>query len=423
MIKYLKKLGPIKLLFGLLGFVMLQLFLGVFFNLATSRFVAVEVLGRWCSAIFVFNFYANLTDLGLESIIFEKSDSQDIFFLEVFLLRTFLAGLPLFFFGLLKLCCFKIDTTIVLYGLYFLLDRTSNFCKLKLDKNFMHLRSSGLEMLALLCSYFVAVASLFLFGNVFFVPLQKIAEKSFLLGFGLAPFLFKVNCFANFEGFKKINRLFKTQLLQFGASSFINSCSGLLIYDAMPFFISLFLNTGQAGIFAKAYGLATFPLFITLVFNRIMTPYFARTKNNLAKLKKLFFISQFVKLTILIPVFLALLVSASWWFVPLLGKQWASGLLIFRILLFYSFFRCFYEDLPPLFYIGFARPMYFAKNQAFYSILLVFFEGLSLYSKSLTLISISFVLCMFFATLRIWFIIFRLFKNGSVLETSNILNL
>ena len=394
--------GYKKTFFTLISTQILQTAFGFLFSFFTTRLINPEDLGRWSSSIFFFNIYSIFTDMGIEAGVFESdSDSNDEKMIAAFTFRNILSFAPLLVSAFLYQQG-SVDIFFLCYALFYWLDKTSNISKINLDINFRQKKASLVELVSFVFSSLVGVLSVFLNMPIMLIPAQKISEKFFILIFS-----FQRNFLHIRTALKNMNRV-GSIIKKFGFATLLSNIAGIFIYDFSPFFLSILLDSKSAGIYTKAFALATFPLLITSVFNRVTTPIYGKFSKDTQICRRVFLYSQIIKFIILAPLFAGLTITSKYW-LTLLGPQWQSALVVYKILNLYGFARCFYDDLGPLFNLAIGKPKSFAKIQLLYGLIiftsspLIFF-----YVNDLVTFAIINSCIMVFITLVSWA---KAFKN------------
>lgn len=401
----------ISLLFGHV----VQIFIGLVFSVCSSRIVTPAELGLWSSAIFFFNGYSMLTDLGLEIGVLERQvclNADKSFFQSVLLFRSLLSLIPFFVCLLIHLFLVRINIYIFFYAIFFWIDKTSNLCKVSNDKYFLQLKAMHWEISSFVGSNLLALFLSFSRIKGFFIPVQKIFEKAFLL-FGL-----KDNEISLFNYSKIYSGHVLKIMKKFSLPTFVNNLAGLLLYDFIPFFIAFSQGVVAAGIYAKAFAVAAMPMLLTTVFNRVTTPLYAAKSGCLAECKKIFLKSQGVKFLIMVPIIFFMQLSARFWFCRIFGNQWLSAQPVFQILCFYVFARSFYDDLGPLVNIAMNKPFLLTKNQLFHAGYTVLILPLIYFSPNLLFIAALHSLGMILASAFLWKSIFATFEQAGIVNTS-----
>lgn len=368
----------------------LQIALGLGFCFFTNRMITPEQLGSWSGILFFFNIYALLTDGGLEVAAFD----QDDFLPTIFATRLLLCIAPLLI-SFVLVFAGGLNHYWFFFATFFFLDKISNLLKINLDKNFQQAWASSQELLSFTFSNLWIITANWFCNMPETLPTLRICEKLFLLLFLLKNNLSKIRIDFNIDALKKI-------LKKFALPSFGGSLAGIIIYDFMPFFLGVTQGSHQAGIFAKAFSLATLPLLLTTVFNRITTPLYAKSAKDLESCKNIFLKSQICKAIILTPAILFLQTTSSFWLPRLLGTGWSGSEPIYNILCIYAVFRCHYDDLGALINVGLGKPEMMAKNQLIHAGLTLLILPIILYNNSLKLTTQLFTIFMIIACIRLW---------------------
>ena len=148
----------------------------------------------------------------------------------------------------------------------------------------------------------------------------------------------------------------RTFLQRFGAASWLSALAKLPLVDFMPFVIGLLCSSHDAGLYAKAFTMGTFPMMLSGISERVTIPLYTDAQGDARKLKKIFTQTQALKALVLLPGQLLLVTTAAWWVPMLLGSTWQVVVPIYQVMALYGLCRSFYEDVPPLFIYGMRNP-------------------------------------------------------------------
>jgi O-antigen/teichoic acid export membrane protein len=370
----------------------------------TSRMITPEQCGSWGKMIFLFNIYGIFTDLGLEVAASGHEDSDETQshknFSSILFVRVFLSIVPV---------CLAIFATsffgknlifFLFYSIFFLFDKVSNLLKIWFDKNFEQQKASQLELSAFLSSNLIASSACYFGFLQELLPLQKITEK-----IALFLFFFREKSQLNLSPKVNVNYIF-TLIKKFAIPGFGGTMASLLIYDFLPFVLSVRLGNAEAGLFIRAFSLATLPMLVTTIFNRITTPLYAKSYLNPKSCRSIFLLSQITKALLIWPIILFLQNTSQVWIGILCGSRWIPIVPIYKILCVYVIFRAHYDDLGSLINIGISRPGLMAKNQMLHASLILLFLPSIIYFKSIIFASAVFSLCMFLVCINLWVNIF-----------------
>lgn len=374
----------------------------------TSRMITPEQCGSWGKMLFLFNIYGIFTDLGLEVAASGNEDSDDEIvcqnFSSILLVRVFLSMIPVCS-AILAISFFGKNLVFFLfYSIFFLFDKISNLLKIWFDKNFKQSTASQLELTAFLSSNLIASSACYFGFLQELLPFQKITEK-----IALFLFFFREKSRRNFSTKINFNYIFRL-IRKFAIPGFGGTVASLVIYDFLPFILSLRLGNMEAGLFIRAFSLATLPMLVTTIFNRITTPLYAKSFLNLQSCKSIFLLSQITKSLLILPIILFLQNTSQLWITILCGGKWISIVPIYKTLCVYVIFRAHYDDLGALVNIGISRPGLMAKNQMLHAALIICCLPAIIYFKSIIFASTIFSLCMFLVCLNLWISIFAILE-------------
>ena len=268
-----------------------------------------------------------------------------------------------------------------------------------LERNSLLKSIAFFEFFSSVVSFVVAFVAAWNGFGALSLALQRLVERLLLLvGYVWAsPWKFGLNFRWS---------VFKTFFKTFGVASWVGGVFGLAIYDFMPFLLSRLVGMHQAGLYAKAFSLATFPLMLTVVFNRITTPLYTSSQFEVAKLRRYFVKAQVYKMVILFPLQLALVFSAPLWMIKIFGTQWTGLVVVYQVMACYGLARAFFDDVPSLLALGFKNPWELTKNQVFQSIFILIFSPIAVIKfgalGAAAIMSLSMLLC----TLIFWRVVF-----------------
>lgn len=245
-------------------------------------------------------------------------------------------------------------------GVAYFLEKASFTYKIILERAYHLGRLGILELSATLLSFSGAVVLAWWGYGLWALVAQRVIEKGviFVGYFWASPW----------KGLPRFDyRIAATFLRTFGLATWVTGVVGTVIYDFMPFLVGTMLNVSDAGFYAKAATLSTFPLVLTTVFNRLTSPLYAQNQKEMETLQHIFCSAQLIKAIVLIPGQLFLMVTASWWIPHFFGVQWVPLVGIYRIMAIYGLFRSLYEDIPNLFNYGFKKPWIFTWLQVLWA--------------------------------------------------------
>lgn len=391
----------------------IQFILNFFCSAYFSRIISPQILGIWCTFSFCFSLYFAFIDLGVESSLFFKvtKEYDATAFCSIFFFRFFFCLIP-FFIAFFSILFFDFSQKYIffLFSLFFVLEKISNIFRFWMDSLQEQMRQTTIDFFGQLLANSCALIFT-IWGNYSFIlPLQKIGEKFFII-------LFSYSKIPNINVLRFDFNIIKQSIKTFGIATLRSNLAGIFLYEFYPFLLAIMLGFDSAGIFAKSFSLATLPLLLTTVCNRITTPIYG-TMQETYDCKRIFLMSLFVKILVLIPALIFLAFFADRWIPILLGGQWLSVIGCYRILCFYSFGRALYDDIGPLFNLALKQPLVFAQYQLFQAFLVLFFMPVIFFTKSLkvtciiaSIIMLTTFFKIFYKICEIMFIDSNDFKN------------
>jgi O-antigen/teichoic acid export membrane protein len=137
------------------------------------------------------------------------------------------------------------------------------------------------------------------------------------------------------------------------------------------FLIGMLSNTTQAGLYAKAFSMATFPVMLTGIFARLTVPLYTRYQFDREEMKKIFVNAQGIKMILLIPTQLAMGLFAHLWIPKLFGAQWLPMIPIYQMMTVYGIARAFFDDVPAIYLYGLRQPWVLTKSQILQSCIIL----------------------------------------------------
>lgn len=320
----------------------------MFFSLWLTRLLSPNDFGIIAISLFYLTVFNWVTEWGWDQafmahkeIDLHKAASSHL------ALRFCLGSIPFFVFLLFKnVMSYELCKIVILLALIYWIERIGCTYKIILERAYHLQKIASLEFMATCLSYgFAVLAALKGFG-VYSLVVQRFIEKGIITGGYIILSPWKI-------GFDVDRVVIKTFFKSMGFATWLGGIFGLAIYDFMPFLIGTIANVQQAGLYSKAFSLATFPLMLTGVFSRITTPLYTHYQESDADIKKVFVRAQTIKFFIITPFQLFLCISAPWWVVHVLGAHWAAMVGIYQVMCFYGFFRSFFDDVPNVLIYGF----------------------------------------------------------------------
>jgi len=240
--------------------------------------------------------------------------------------------------------------------------------------------------------------------GIYSLVLQSFVTK----GFAAVGYIIASPWKIGFAFDKNVAKLFfKT----FGYATWLSGVFGLMLYHFMPFLIGIVSNSYQAGLYAKAFMIATFPLSITDIFERLTTPLYSAYQKSMHDLKNVFMKTQAFKLFLLVPIQICMGLMASFWVPLVLGRQWIPMIPIYQILVIYGIFRAFFDDVPGLLLYGFKSPWELTRNQIGQAVIIIVIGPVLVYTYQAFGGACAIALTMSLATIHFWMIVLK--KLGS----------
>lgn len=378
-----------------------SMFCTIFFSLWLTRLLSPSDFGIVAISLFYFNFFNWATEWGWEQgLIAHKEIPLHTAASTHFFVR-FCTGILPFIVFLFGYPFFKTKiahgyyTIVLLLAVCYALEKISATYKALLERENKLKKLAMLEFLAIILSYMCAVCAALLGYGVVSLVVQRLVEKLFLLvGYGYAsPWKFGADI-----KFSVIKTFFKT----FGIATWIGMIFSLTLYDFMPFLLGNIEGVYAAGIYAKAFSMATFPLMLTAIFARMTTPLYTRYQYSILDLQRVFLKAQTFKFVLLFPAQLFLCCTASYWIPYAFGVAWISMVPVYRLMTVYGFCRAFFDDVPNLFTYGFKNPWVLTKNQIIQSLIIMVSGPLLVYCFGVCGGAITSVISMVVGTLIVW---------------------
>ena len=139
----------------------------------------------------------------------------------------------------------------------------------------------------------------------------------------------------------------------------------------MPFLVGMLSSTHQAGLYAKAFSMATFPVMLTGIFGRLTVPLYTHYQFNIPEMRSIFVKTQAIKMLLLLPTQLIMALYAHSWIPWLLGSKWLPMIPVYQVMTIYGIARAFFDDVPAVYLYGFKNPWHLTKNQILQSIIVI----------------------------------------------------
>lgn len=327
----------------------------VLFTFWLARLLDPADFGRLAVGVFSLDIFNAFTDWGWEQgILTAEHETLSRAYSTHFVVRCILGGLP-FFVGLgliffdVTLFSSTVHRIALALAVGFWAEKISLTYKTILERSYALKRLAFLETCALLGSFCCAIVAVQAGWGMFALVVQRLMERILLLiGYVcMSPW----KCGLEFDV-----SIFKRWIRVFGYQTLIGGLLSLFLYDFMGAFVGVKSGTHEGGLYARSFKMATLPLMITTVFNRLAIPLYAASKGNLQTIKTIFLKAQFVKALLLIPIQLLFVLTASLWIPWVLGDQWGDAIVLYQVLGVYGILRGFYDDVPSLFMYGVRWP-------------------------------------------------------------------
>lgn|GEM_PF-2142754 len=327
----------------------------IFFTFWLARLLGPSEFGRFAIGVFSFDIYNAVTDWGWEQGVFLSSkDCQDAAYATNLFVRVLQGCVPLL--GILGasilapgLLSGGPKLIAVILASAFWCEKVSSTYKTILERTFALRRLAFFEMAALVGSFICAILAVCLGLGFLALPVQRLLEKLFLLLGYLVSSPWKFSLHVDFS-------LFKTWVTSFGFATLSGGLISLFLYDFVGAVVGVSSGVHDGGLYARSFKMATFPLMVTAVFNRITTPLYAHSSGDRPLIKETFLRAQLAKACLIVPAQLLLTVCAPWWIVRVLGEQWRAAVVLYQVLAVYGLVRAFYDDISAVFLYGLRYP-------------------------------------------------------------------
>jgi len=223
---------------------------------------------------------------------------------------------------------------------------------------------AGLEFCTVVSSYIVAIIAALNGFGIYSLVLQRFVEKGLIS----VAYFFVSPWKIGFDFDWNVAKLFfKT----FGIATWLGGIFSLTIYDFMPFLIGMLSTTDQAGLYAKAFSMATFPVMLTGIFGRLTVPLYTQYQFNVPEIRNIFVKTQAIKMILLLPTQLLMALCAHIWIPLLLGNKWLPMIPIYQVMTIYGIARAFFDDVPAVYLYGFKNPWKLTRSQILQSIVIM----------------------------------------------------
>jgi len=289
---------------------------------------------------------------------------------------------------------------IIILSLIYWIERLGLTHRLVLEKTYQLKTLALLECCSMVLGYILAIIAAKNGLGIYSLVLQSFITKGLASMGYIATSPWKI-------GFAFDIKVAKLFLKTFGYATWLSGVFGLMLYHFMPFLIGVFSDSYQAGLYAKALMIATFPLSITDIFERLTTPLYSAYQTSMHDLKNVFMKTQAFKLFLLVPIQIFMGCTATIWIPFILGRQWVPMIPIYQVLVIYGIFRAFFDDVPALFLYGFKSPWELTRNQIGQAIIIITIGPGLVYLYQAFGGACAIALMMAVATIHFWTIVLK----------------
>lgn len=346
------------------------MFCNMAFSIMLTRLLTPEDFGTLATLLFYLIGFNWLVEWGWEQgfIAHKELDFHEAASTHL-IIRAVLGAVPLLtFLGLFALPgrTFLIgdEYYLLALALIYWLEKVGTTYRTILEKKYCLQTLAGIEFFTIILSYLMALAAALVGWGVWSLVIQRACEKGIIaLAYGYA---------SPWKGGLAFRwSVMKIFFKSFGLSTWLGGIVSLTIYDFMPFLVGKMSSTYEAGLYAKAFTMATFPVMLTGIFNRLATPLYAQHQYDIPQIRSFFVKMQTIKMLILIPVQLGMAASAPQWIPWLLGTSWIPVIRVYQVMTFYGIMRAFFDDVPGVFLYGFKEPWELTKSQLLQSLIVI----------------------------------------------------
>tara|TARA_B100000886_G_scaffold302260_1_gene232231 strand:+ start:234 stop:1514 length:1281 start_codon:yes stop_codon:yes gene_type:complete len=331
----------------------------IFFNIIIIFSSDKNTLGIITSAISLIVFLSifakfglNLATLKLTSIFYENKDSKNIN--QSILQSIIISGITSIIIVLI-LIFFEKEIVMKIYKnpqisgvLKIFAISLPFFTFLQLQKSlFKSFKKPELSSLSDVGSILFLISILIIFFQIIEINLTVYRISIFFLFSCIT--IFSLNNFILFYLILKDSSIFKLKKFYYKKNELLKSLPDYFSIDLVNylnvwgciFLSSFFYESSVVGSFTSVYWFAYSILFFPLVINSIYAPYYAidSKKNNLIRLKKLFYQNRNTSLILTLPIFLVLFIFSNFFLKLILNIDSTQLDIIFKILLINSLIR------------------------------------------------------------------------------------
>ena len=333
--------------------------LSICFSFTLARFFGPAAFGRVEVGLIIFDIANWLTEWGWDHGLMTAPQANFFRTASTHLwLRIMSAGFLCTLLGMLELPIVRKFLAIshfthehrlilIVLAVGYVAEKISLTYKTVLERTYQLSRLSWWELAAVFISYVCAFIGIWLGLGALSIAVQRASERIVLLigYFTSSPWKGGMS----FE-WPVIRTMFK----KFGWATWLSSFVSLVLYERVASFVGYFAGAYQAGIYARALRMGTFPLMITAIMGRMTAPLYSLNAGNRQSLRNLFIKSHVIKFLLVVPVQIFLFIAAPYWIPFLLGPQWKPLVSVYRICSIYGLVRSFYDDVPALLLYGYA---------------------------------------------------------------------
>lgn len=340
------------------------------FSIMLTRLLVPQDFGLLAMMLFYFIFFNWIVEWGWEQgFMAHKEIPLNRAASTHFFIRCFLGSVPLITFSLLYTCSSlsfvqnNIKLIIALALIYWC-EKIGLTYRTILERTYRLNMLAGIEFFNIILSYAVAVTVALHGGGVWSLVAQRFVEKGFI---SFAYFCASPWKYGTEVDFNVARTFFKS----FGLATWLGGIVSLTIYDFMPFLVGTLSSTYQAGLYAKAFSMATFPVMLTGIFNRLTVPLYTQYQGDVEQIKSIFVKTQTIKLFLLLPTQVLMAVTAHYWIPALIGDKWIPMVAVYQVMTLYGIVRAFFDDVPGILLYGFKQPWELTKNQMIQSVIIM----------------------------------------------------
>lgn len=384
----------------------LGLFMSITGGIILTRFLEPTDFGILAAFLFYLSSFNWITEFGWDQgFMVHKEIPQHQAASTHCMIRTITGLMPLITFLCLKKSGFQFSfekyfTVLIVLAISYFFEKISVTPKIILERNYQLGSCALLETSATFISYATAIFSAAKGWGAMSLAIQRLVERVLLCAgyFYLSPWNYSIN--GSFA-------IVKTYLFSFGLATYAGSLVSLIIYDFMGWFVAWYVTPYDAGLYAKAFNLATFPLILTAVCSRLTIPLYTKFQYDVEKIKRVFVKIQLIKMILLIPLQIGLILTSCWWIPQLLGTQWLPLIPIYNVMGIYGLSRAFFDDVPNVLTYGFRNPWVLTQSQALQAAAIILLGFLIIPRYNALGSAMTMAIAMNIAMLYLWHRVFK----------------